>query len=370
MTGKAAPDPSEWTSMWADAQQKYWQSWLDLSKQTAASMNVPPPPPPNPWAQSFDYWAKLMPGVAPPESRDWVGRLAEMNKGYLQMGEQLWKSLSAGQPSSPESWWDTVSRGFQQMQQQFASQAAGSKDPMAGFATFWGLPVDHWQKVCSACSLVPGDMEKVLRGYAEGGAQGPQDILNRLLSLPTLGYAREAQEEAQRLGQLWLAHNEALRHYATDIVGKVASRAGELLGAKLRSLAEQGKTPESLREFYNLWVDCGEDAYAEQAGTPEFTRAQAGLVNTLLAVKRQEQKMVDEALGALNLPTRRELNTSHQRTHQLQRQVWKLRDELEDAGLASLRDEVAALRRELEALRADSDSAKAEKRARAAKPNP
>ncbi|SMF93544.1 poly(R)-hydroxyalkanoic acid synthase, class III, PhaE subunit [Methylomagnum ishizawai] len=370
MSSKASSDPGDWTAVWADAQQKYWQSWLDLSQQAAATLTQPPEPPPNPWTQAFDFWAKLMPQAAPPENRDWIGKLTALNKGYLQMGEHLWKTLSAGQnpPPDPQAWWEMVSQGFKSMQNSFAAPSHNNPDPWAGFATFWGMPIDNWRRVCSAYSAMPGDIETALRGFMGPGAGTPETALSRWLSLPTLGYTREAQEEMQRLGQLWLEHSRALREYAGGALAKVSAKAGEALMAKLHDLAAQGKTPESLREFYNLWVDCGEDAYAALAPTPEFTQAQARMVNTLLAAKRQEQKMVDEFLSAFNMPTRRELDTSHQRIHQLQRQVWRLQEDLEEAGIAALREEVAGLRRELEALRADSNPSKGGKPPRAAQP--
>lgn len=371
MTFDPNTDPGGWTALWADAQQKYWQSWMNLSQQAAETLTKATAPPPNPWEQGFEYMAKLMPQAAPAESRDWIGKLAGLNKGYLQMGERLWKSLSAGQsqPQDPQAWWEMVNQGFKSAQDQFQRGAGQGKDPWAGFATFWGMPLDNWRRVCSACSVMPGDMEKALRGFTGPGGESPASALTHLLSLPTLGYTRESQEETQRLWQLWIEHGQALSEYANDVLAKVTAQATELLTAKLQELGRQGKTPESLRDFYNLWVDCGEEAYAAEASTPEFTRAQARMVNTLLAAKRQEQKMVDELLGALNMPSRRELDTSHRRIHQLQRQVWKLREELEESGVADLRDEVAALRRELEALRAEADAAKPEKRARPAKPN-
>jgi polyhydroxyalkanoate synthesis regulator phasin len=71
------------------------------------------------------------------------------------------------------------------------------------------------------------------------------------------------------------------------------------------------------------------------------------MTNAMMAVKRQEQKIVDEMLGALNMPTRRELDTSHRRLHQLHRQVWQLQKTLEDAGTMELREEVAALQRQV-----------------------
>jgi class III poly(R)-hydroxyalkanoic acid synthase PhaE subunit len=180
--------------------------------------------------------------------------------------------------------------------------------------------------------------------------------MGQFMSTPTLGYTREWQGDAQRWGQLWLEHLEALREYSALLSG-TNLKAAERLQAKLGKLAQEGKTPDSLRAFYDLWVDAGEEAYGEIAMTQGFTKAQANLSNTLMAVKRQEQKMVDEVLSALNMPTRRELDTSHRRVHQLRRQVWRLQESLEEAGILELRQEVAALRREVEALRASETAA-------------
>jgi class III poly(R)-hydroxyalkanoic acid synthase PhaE subunit len=215
------------------------------------------------------------------------------------------------------------------------------------------MPMDNWRRVYSACSALPGDMEKALRSFSVPG-ESPETVLQRLFSMPTFGYAREWQEEVQRWQQLWLEHGEAVREYGQVLAG-IASSAAERLGKKLYDLAGEGKTPETLRAFYDLWVDCGEETYAEAAVKPDFTRAQTRLVNTLMAVKRQEQKMVDEVLSSLNMPTRRELDTSHRRVHQLQRQVWRLQEAVDESGIRALREEVAALQREVSTLRAGSD---------------
>jgi class III poly(R)-hydroxyalkanoic acid synthase PhaE subunit len=355
MTGKSSPDFTDWTALWGDAQQKYWQSWLDLSRQMAGVPKEEPAP--NPWAQGFDQWAKLMTGAVPRESQDWASKLTDMNKGYLQMAENLWKMLPVGQaaPQGPDAWREAVTRGLKQMQDNFTAGLSAGKDPWAGFATFWGMPMDNWRRVYSACSSLPGDMEKALRQFSVPG-ESPETALQRLFSTPTLGYTREWQEEVQQWQQLWLEHGEAARDYGRVLAG-ITADATERLGKKLYELASQGKAPDTLRAFYDLWVDSGEEAYAEAAMRPEFTQAQTRLVNTLMAMKRQEQKMVDEVLSSLNMPTRRELDTSHRRLHQLQRQVWRLQETLDDAGIRELREEVAALQREVAALRAGTEPA-------------
>jgi class III poly(R)-hydroxyalkanoic acid synthase PhaE subunit len=165
---------------------------------------------------------------------------------------------------------------------------------------------------------------------------------------------------------LWLEHGEALKNYA-GALSRIVVRAGELLREKMAERAAAGESFESLRACYDLWVDCGEEAYAEIASSSDFSRLQAGLTNSLMAVKRQEQKMVDEALGALNMPTRRELDTSHRRLHGLQRQVWRMQQSLNDAGVRELREEVATLEARLQNMAADAETPVAASR-RAAKP--
>ncbi len=86
-----------------------------------------------------------------------------------------------------------------------------------------------------------------------------------------------------------------------------------------------------MRPLYDLWIDCGEDAYAEQVATPEFPHLQAEMINALMRMKRHEQMVVEEFMTALNMPTRREMDTTHKRIHELQRQVRQLQDALEES---------------------------------------
>jgi hypothetical protein len=133
-----------------------------------------------------------------------------------------------------------------------------------------------------------------------------------------------------------------------------------------------GKSLDGLRAVYDLWIDCGEEAYAEMVATPEFPQLQAELVNALMRMKRHEQLMVEEVMTALNVPTRREIDTTHKRVYELQRQLRQLRDAVEDGGtLAELRDELEAVREKQEAKPAARKSARApvRKKATAVKKN-
>lgn len=342
-----------WGEAWTDLQRKCWDSWSALAADSGggATPSGHPAGAGNAWAQGMDFWSKMMAPMMTPETRGWTDKLVELNRSYLQMGEALSKALAAGQDAGKDlsQWWELFGKGFAPLQQQFTNQAGSTADPWGGFAALWGLPIDTWKRLSSACSVLPGDVEKAFRDVSHADSAGLRSLVGGWLSTPTLGYTREAQEEGQRLAQLWLAHGQALQNYAGSL-SRIVVRAGELLREKIAQGVGAGESFESLRACYDLWVDCGEEAYAEIASSAEFSRLQAELTNSLMAVKRQEQKMVDEALGALNMPTRRELDTSHRRLHELQRQVWRMQQSLNDAGVREMREKVALLETRLQQL--------------------
>jgi len=355
---EAPRGPRDWADFWAAAQRKNWDRWLELSRQSFGSQTetASEKAPADPWSRLLDLWSTFWIPLVPGQSRETIGRLLNVNKAYFRMGEGLWKILAAnyGAAQDPASRWETLSRGVRQMHEQFGEQLRSAGDPWSGFATFWGMPLDNWRRVCSAFSIMPGDMEKAVRGF--GSPYGPETLhqgMVGLLSMPTIGYTREWQEELQRWGLLWLDHYRALQEYVLSLSGMTA-KAIDLFANELYERGKKGEALESLRALYNLWIDCSEQAYTDLSTSDEFTQAQTLLTNSVFAIKRQEQKMVEEVLSAFNMPTRRELDTSHRRVHQLQRRVWRLEQTLEESGVMELRAEVSALRRELESLRGRS----------------
>jgi class III poly(R)-hydroxyalkanoic acid synthase PhaE subunit len=338
-----------WVEAWMDAQRKYWDTWSELSRQavarsaTAASL-------PKGWAQGLDSWWTLTEPALPDSAREASAKLFDLGKGYLSFGEQFWKAMSSAQAAerATDNWQAIMQRGLEVLKESFLEVKEGSGgsagDPWSGFATFWGMPLDMWRRVSSACSVFPGDVVKALRG---DGAPGPTDILhgalNRFLSAPTLGYTREWQEQFQQLGQLWLQYTDALQRYG-EVLNRIGSCAVDLLRDRLMEMGKKGEVIEGMRSAYDLWVDCGEEAYAQIASGSEFADAQACLVNALMALKRHEQQLVEEVLAGLNMPTRSELDTAHRRIQQLRREVQSLQSQLEDSDFEGLRQEMVSLR--------------------------
>jgi class III poly(R)-hydroxyalkanoic acid synthase PhaE subunit len=323
-----------WSKVWTDAQKQYLDAWMQLSRPGGEWPGIQAPFAPagvGAWTEPMQQWARLMTQAMPQGSQQAGSRLFDLGKSYLSMGETFWRLLQqqgkefAGQ----EKDW------IESMKKAFSAACAGPQsrgeaaDPWSGFATFWGLPINTWQRFACSFSPFPGELEKALR--PEDGAV-PSDLtrtIRQMLAMPPVGYTREWQEQAQEWVQLYIEYTKAMQDFG-QLLGKVSQRAAELFGQKLASQLQEGKPLESLRAAYNLWIDCGEEAYAELLATPDFPHLQAQMVNALMRLKRHEQAMMDESMTAMNMPTRRELDTSHQRVHGLQQQLSAMQEALEN----------------------------------------
>jgi polyhydroxyalkanoate synthase subunit PhaE len=326
-----------WTKVWLDAQKQYVDAWMQMSQQGSNAWSGTQNPfawgggGAGAWSDPLQQWTRLMTQSLPRGSQETSTRLFDLGKSYLGMGETFWRLLQQGKDISggENNWQETMKNALSAACGGFglSGQAA---DPWSGFATFWGLPLNTWQRFACSFSPVPGELEKALR--PEDGAV-PSDMtkaMRQLLSLPAVGYTREWQEQAQEWAQLSLEYAKAMQEFA-QLLGKVSQRAAELFSQKLAGQFKEGKPLEGLRATYNLWIDCGEEAYAEMLATPDFPHLQAQMVNALMRLKRHEQSMMDEVMTALNMPTRRELDTTHKRVHGLQQQLGALQDAMESA---------------------------------------
>jgi class III poly(R)-hydroxyalkanoic acid synthase PhaE subunit len=317
-----------WTKVWTEAQKQYLDTWTHMAQQ-GKGWTAPAWPGSNPWAEPMQQWSRMMTQALPRETRDVSTRLFELGKSYMEMGETFWRLMHHGQEiARNESDWQDVMRHFLSAACNFG-RGEQDTDPWSGFATFWGLPLNTWQRF--ACSFLPfpGEMEKALRPDEVAQPSTLTRGVRYMMSMPPVGYTREWQEEVREWVQLYAEYTRALQEFG-QLLGKVAQRAIELFSKKVGETLKEGKSLEGVREAYNLWIDCGEDAYAEIVATPDFPHLQAEMVNALMRLKHHEQGMMDEVMTALNMPTRREMDTAHRRTNELRQQLRALQDSVEE----------------------------------------
>jgi class III poly(R)-hydroxyalkanoic acid synthase PhaE subunit len=175
--------------------------------------------------------------------------------------------------------------------------------------------------------------------------------IDKLLSVPGLGPDREAQAQMQKGIKLLGEYQQASSEYQT-VMNKVGVEALEAMRLRILEMSEQGKELNSLRDIYDLWVDCNEKAYAELVYTDEYSELYGRLTNALLAVKQHQGKVMDKLLAKLNMPTRQGMNTVLKRVQEMKRGQSK-----SAAKIAALENELQALRQMIEGKKKSSSTA-------------
>lgn len=321
---------NNWMDGWLQAQQNYWKSWADLA-QRGRSM---PEAPKNPWAEGISQWWRAVEPMTPPAGRDVFDKLMDLSRGYFSMAERYVADSGSGQKGM-----EVVNGWFENMQRAWTDWMHGGMRPddrMKGLMTFWDLPLDTWNRLSASLMPMPGDFTQAF--HPEGSQANLRDQVNRFLSIPAVGYTRESQEQHQRLTQLMLDYGNALQTYQMAF-GKLAVETTRDFQAAIQSNAKDGKTFSSLREVYDQWVEVSEAAYARFVMTQEYQSLYGKLVNSLIAVKHQMARMVDQGLEAMHMPTHAEISTLQCRQQELRRENLRLRQEIK------------AIHQHLEALR-------------------
>ena len=322
-----------WMENWLNSQQNYWKAWSEMAQ---GSMKAPEAAK-MPWADGISQWWQSVSPMTPPSGRDAFDKLMDVSRGYFAMAEQFMGAASKG------SGMDAVNSWSENVQKMWGDWMNGGmlrpdkqhKDMMA----FWDLPLDTWQRLAANVMPMPGDFTQAF--HPEGATQGMDQMrgqVNRFLSIPAVGYHREFQEQYQILGQRMMDYSGAVSAFQMGF-GKLAVETTQEFQQSVQEMANKGEGLNSLREIYDKWVEMSEAAYARFVMTEEYQTLYGRMVNSLLAVKQQMARMVDQNLEAMHMPTHAEISTLQQRQQEQRRENLRLRKD------------VKALQQQLEALR-------------------
>ncbi len=297
---------------------QWWDQWLRNWQALAA-----PQRPANPWAAALDEWSRV---VSPPTGTyaDVFARMLAHGKSFFAFGDALGKSFeSQGKGLDGQA---LFLRSLENLKRGWDAQLwPGAAAPAA--SGLWQLPLESWQHTASTLTGMSMD---ALHGPAGSAPTLPwmQQQLERMLAIPGLGYTREHQEQLQKLGSLMIAYQKAFNEY-TVAYADMGKRSIERVKARLKEREAAGEAPiESTKELFDLWVDCSEEVYAEFVMSDDYVRLHGEMTNALMTLKKQERTMLDDNLEAMNLPTRREMDTLLQRFQQTRRNEKALQSEM------------------------------------------
>lgn len=332
---------NDWMESWLNAQQTYWRAWGEMAQRGMKT----PEAPKNPLSEGLEQWWQAVSPMAPPAGREVFDKLMRASKGYYSLAERFMSGgeRDDGGMAAIDGWLDGMRGMWEDWSKAgaaFSPEGMFPGQPHGGFATFWDLPMDTWNRMVANVMPMPGDFTQAF--HAEGGNPVQQQV-NRFLSIPAVGYTREAQEQAQHLAQRQLDYMAAMQAYQAAF-GKLGVDSVQGFQQALRARAKEGKPIGSLRELYDQWVEMSEAAYADFVMTEEYQTLYGRLVNSLLALKQQMARMVDQNLEAMHMPTHAEIVTLQCRQQELRRENLKLKKEINEIHkkLEALKEAISA----------------------------
>ena len=284
---------------------QYWNAWGDAMRAAGAPVQPAAPTMPG-WNDAMTWWSQMarnaggMPNAGVndaldrfnSQARDWYGQIQQLAARF------------AGRSAEPAD----IASAWQQMlgNQGFADLFKGMSGPGQH-----GL--DQWME----------QMAPLLQSMQPGG--------RGWLGMPAFGFTREHQERWQALAQAQQDYQEKNNAY-NALMGQTLQLALRRFEELLAKRSEPGKQLTSARALFDLWIDAAEDAYAEVALSPRFRETYGDYVNAQMRVRAALQREVEQTCEQMGMPTRTEIDAAHRKIVQLEREVRRMRDQLQREG--------------------------------------
>lgn len=166
-------------------------------------------------------------------------------RAYLAFGEQVQLFTDRLGETAETDWGQALQQHFAQFK---AAIAQSAENPAVNpeLARLWLLIADTWSETAT-----------------------------------TLGIAAETIPDPLRQTEVWRTYQQTQSDYFNQL-RDAAIQALDLLEQRLNEFTAAGKTVSSLRELYNLWVDCNEETYSRMLRSAAYSEINGRLFNALL----------------------------------------------------------------------------------------
>jgi len=281
-----SPHADPWSATVAQIQQELLQHWLKLSAAPAEMSAL------------FDSWPKLASSAASalPPSLQQFGPAWEL---YFSLGRTMLQEFGGGDAKAADP--ASRARSFAAVMETWFEQFGSQLGQLPKFR----LPPDpqHWWQ-----TLMPGSM--------------PPGAAPKSADFAALGVTRERQEAWQKFARLLAQYQEVQTKLARQwvTIGSEATKKFSARASAMGAGAPRGSM-QSLRELYDLWIECAEEVYGSVAHSPEYAQLIAELANSSNAVRAEQQRELESWARQFDLPTRAEINSLHQQVKELRAQV-------------------------------------------------
>lgn len=322
---------------WLEIQRRYLEALSKGADQHASTRNDDTGP--EQWYKAAEqWWQSFLPSI-PGESQSIFSNILHQSQTFSSMTGQF-ASLLAEMAAAGESgdWQSVLKRHINLMQEQFgaAAMAGGGADKLVDQ---WMSALESWQR--AGMAVFPDEVFKGMDGDAV------RLMADRFLSLPAVGPSADYVARLQETLRLWRDYEDRCRQYQ-HVFRHLARDALLCLEQKILQLGRENGKITSLRELYNLWVDCNEKVFSEHAASEEYALLYGELVASYMTFRRHSQELLDATLQQLNLPTRESIASVRKQQRDLHRQLQEsqLQQQQTQNTVEALKAELAELRRQ------------------------
>jgi class III poly(R)-hydroxyalkanoic acid synthase PhaE subunit len=280
---------------------QYWSAWGQMMRGAGAQPAQPSVPG---WNEAVNWWSQLAKGASP-QADETLDRFNSQARG----------------------WFGEI--------QKLAAQFAGSDASAGDIAGAWkrALGGNAANPFADVFGAMRGPGQQDLSGWVEQIAPYLERLQGQgqsIFGLPAFGFAREHQERLQALAQAHVDYQKQSQAY-NALMAEAGQDAFSRFEDKLAERSEPGRQITSARALFDLWIDAAEEAYAQIALSPRFRDAYAALVNSQMRLRAGVQKEIEQASGTFGIPTRTEIDAAHRKIVQLERELRRLRDEVQQS---------------------------------------
>jgi len=362
--------PTDWMETWTEMQKKSMTAWMDALSQPWAGGGMPPGDMGiRMWKEGLERWQKLLPpflsGGMP--GQDIMRGLLTSNENYMRFSEMFFKGFSQlrEMQTAGGNWKEALDKTIEQLKGLF-SAPLGGKALGEGMMGYFGQSMEAWNRLASTALQLPENpLQNLMGPHLLGGGKMAREQLEKIVAMPPVGPNPDVQHKWKEWALLGLKFQDAMEVYMSHI-GKVGPAALDKLKDRLLKMAEKGEKIETVKDLFGVWVDAADGAFADMTNTKEYRDANANMVHALMRLKIQGQTIMDDRMESMNLPSRRELNTTHRRVIELKRRFRQLEDRLGTVAKVDVTADLNRLRGEIEALKQEVAELKGGKTAAAA----
>ncbi len=324
------------TRAWVDAQKKLWEDWSGYIN------NMPNSVPfdgsmADQWsevaAQSYEAWAANADPMAKATAQKMLeGQQATLR--FMDFSSKMWQDIAAKMQSG-ESWQDALNEYSEQLQQHYTQSLEAMSHINQDSNKLWELYLEQMQAMVGPLmkqwQAGPSFFTEVQNGQSPDFSKLTQiywdlyqQTFGEYLSSPTIGSTRELEAKMRQGFDVWLRYRKAEAEYYV-VVGEAWLKAFDQFREKLVSLSETGEAITSLAELGAVWTDVAETAFGEVFGSEKYILAQGNYLNSTMALRIEQRKMLEMVMVQFDMPTRTEIDQAHKLNHQLRKEVKALK---------------------------------------------